>query len=112
MLVEDNIHVELKGLKGLDVESKERKIEECSMVVVKSKSMRTEKTEVDETVLMSKYSLILPFSCQKKRHSADSVLYLDLYPLPGQVDYFTYSRADFSYKRIRKLGPNKASRSQ
>lgn len=67
MLVEDNIHVELKGLKGLDVKSKERKIEEYSMVVVKSKSMRTEKTEVDETVLISKYSLILPFSCQKKK---------------------------------------------
>lgn len=64
MLVEDNIHVELKGLKGLDRKSNERKIEECSMVV-KSKSMRTEKTEVDETVLISKYSHILPISCQR-----------------------------------------------
>lgn len=82
------------------------------VVIVKSKSMRTEKTEVDETALVN-ILFLLPFSwAYQRKPSADSVLYLDLYPLPGQVDYFTYSSVDFSYRRIRKLAPNKASRSQ
>jgi len=50
------------------------------------------------------------FWASLKRLSAESVLYLDLYPLPGLVCDFTYSRGEFSYSRIRKLETNKATR--
>lgn len=113
MLVEDNIHVWLKRLNG---KIKERVVEVDSMVVMAvMKQNQDEQKRLKSTsmALLCKYfySFCLAWAFLKIHGPwAEAMPYLDLYPLPGQVSDFTYSKGDFSFRRIRKLAPNKASR--